>query len=226
MEIKALRKETATRSHLTHRRITDSSRAMLESPWPQALRCPSPQPQPLAAAVTDLWLFSPLVSTSSPSDASSCPLRRCRSEEQPWAWCAAPGHGSLPSPRARGALGSGGWDLQRWAVGRSVRPGQASLKTHPALHPCFLGRRSAATLRVGGMAQPGTEAQKPGQRSHVCPRLCLHNPLPSARLWYLNPDEDGAAGRRGLPLAFPSISRSLPPLCFHVPTAGCSPGMS
>lgn len=31
MEIEALRKETATRSHLTHRRITDSSRMMLNA---------------------------------------------------------------------------------------------------------------------------------------------------------------------------------------------------
>lgn len=58
MEIKTLRKEMTTRSHLTHCRITDSSRTM-KRPWLQALPCLSPQPQPLTAAVDGPVAFFP-----------------------------------------------------------------------------------------------------------------------------------------------------------------------
>lgn len=185
----------------------------------------------------DLWPFSPLVFMLPPSDVSCHPLCRCSSEELPWA---LPGAQDCVLPQgtagARGGFVSREWDLQSWAVDRSVWPRQTFLKTYLCSDnllctPYFLGRHFAATLRVGGMTQPGTgetapEAQKPGQPSLICPCLCLRNPFFSPHLWYPNPDKDGAAGRWPLPIASPSISPSLPPLCFPIQSAGCSPGMS
>lgn len=192
----------------------------------------------------DLWPFSPLIFMLPPSDVNCHPLCRCSSEELPWALPRAQDHvlsqGTARCPRgvsqAQGGFVSRGWCLQSWAVDRSVWPRQAFLKTYLYSDSLlctsyFLGRHFAGTLRVGGMNQPGTgetapEAQKPGQPSLICPCLCLHNPFLSPHLWYLNPDKDGPAGRRGLPIASPSISPSLPPLHFQIRSAGCSPGMS
>lgn len=177
----------------------------------------------------DLWPFSPLIFMLPPSDVSCHPLCRCCSEERPWALPGAQDRvlpqGTARCPRgvsrARGGFRSRGWYLQSWAVDCSIWPKQAFLKTYLCSDsllctPYFLGRHFAATLRVGGMTQPGTgetapEAQKPGQPSLICPCLCLQNLFFSPHLWYLNPDKDGALGGGGFPLLPPPS----PPPCHH-----------
>lgn len=117
MEIRALRKETATRSHPPHRSTADPSRTMLmQRPWLQTLpACPHSPQQPL---LVDLWPFFPHLFSRCPcrtraatlpagAAVSSCP-GIAQDRALPW------GSRSLPAGLswAQGGLVSRGWYLQ------------------------------------------------------------------------------------------------------------------